>query len=480
MTPDPGDELDQLRRYADALDRAAEERLLVPVDPSLTRGSWSRGLRGWQPRLVVATAAAVAVMLVGLGLWWTDDGDGRDVVASDDDRDGTTTSSLASVAEGDVGRQTILGDDGCSVEVFPGAHRIEQGPLPGDPMFEPAEAHVVESGGLRAAIHVPGVMVTDLVGEDVELIEIDLGQAALWRRQAGDAGVDQEFSQVRYFRGGQEPCGSFTVTATGGTSAQRDQLAIEVANQLRPSGADETAATTTVAGEPGDEAGAPLIHAQDRYSAHRRVACLGIPYPNEQLTVPTGAEAEDNPAAAALRTWLADRVHDPQWAQRQTGWRHLHTEGQTEVYGHGEPSADRTFAEVHVDRAAAAGPSVSGYTAGCTPLTTPDTGQLVYFDLLAVDGSVVQLLASNVFCNGGNPIDPEQIAAEVYFGPGTVGLLLSAPSPDGPRTCPSNPPVRVSVDIGAPVAGRPITDLSTLPSWDATIPRVAAGRGPAG
>ncbi|HJR24076.1 MAG TPA: hypothetical protein VJ804_01275 [Acidimicrobiales bacterium] len=475
MTPDPGDELDQLRRYAEAVDRAAEDRLRLPMDvPSQPR--WTR-LEGWQPRLVLATAVALVVLLIGVGLWRSDDRDGSDVVASGDGRVGMTTSSLTSAAGGEVG-STIVGDDGCSVDVLPGGHRIEIGPLPIGGVFEPAAAHVVTSAGLRAEIHVPGVMVIDLVGEDVELVMIDLGQAALWRGRAGDPGAEDEFSQLRYFRGGQDRCGSFTVTATGGTSEQRDQLAMDLANQLRPAEADQVAATTVAPG-PAGGAGAPLIRARDRYSAHRRVACLGIPYPNERLTAPTGAEAEEDAAAVALRTWLAERAQDSQWAQRQTGWRHLHTEGQTEVYGHGEPSADRTLAEVHVDRSTAGGPSVSAYTAGCTPLARPETGGLVYFDLVAVDGSVVHLLALNSFCNGGSPIDPEQIAAEVFFGPGAVGLLLSAPAPSEAR-CPSNPPVRVSVEVGEPIAGRRITDLSTLPSWDATTPRVATGRGPAG
>ncbi|MDH4148074.1 MAG: META domain-containing protein, partial [Acidimicrobiia bacterium] len=99
------------------------------------------------------------------------------------------------------------------------------------PLFEPAAqsdlqtiAHVALGTTQVAEIHVPGLVVIDLVGERVEDIELRRGTAQVW--------FGPDFVQVRWFPGGQDPCGSFTVTVAGGTEDGNRHAAVDLADRI--------------------------------------------------------------------------------------------------------------------------------------------------------------------------------------------------------------------------------------------------------
>lgn len=79
-------------------------------------------------------------------------------------------------------------------------------------------------GSQVAEIHVPGLVLDDLVGEQVEEIELSRGTAHLW--------FGTDFVQVRWFTGSQEPCDSFTVTVAGGTEDGNRHAAVDLADRL--------------------------------------------------------------------------------------------------------------------------------------------------------------------------------------------------------------------------------------------------------
>jgi heat shock protein HslJ len=79
-------------------------------------------------------------------------------------------------------------------------------------------------GSQVVELHVPGLVLDDLVGERVEDIELGRGTASLW--------FGPDFVQVRWFTGGQEPCESFTVTVAGGNEDANRHAAVDFAERV--------------------------------------------------------------------------------------------------------------------------------------------------------------------------------------------------------------------------------------------------------
>lgn len=127
-----------------------------------------------------------------------------------------------------------------AVTVNPGAGRCSFG-IGGDPIVlsngpadpplfdtsgQPAQQTVVHTslGAQPAEIHVPGLVVIDLVGERVEDVQLRRGTAQVW--------FGADFVQVRWFTGSQEPCESFTVTVAGGTEDGNRHAAVDLAERV--------------------------------------------------------------------------------------------------------------------------------------------------------------------------------------------------------------------------------------------------------
>ena len=120
-------------------------------------------------------------------------------------------------------------------------------------------------GSQVAELHVPGVVLTDLVGERVEDVELERGTASIW--------FGPDFVQVRWFPGGQELCDSFTVTVSGGSEDANRHAAVALAERiLLPSdlgvvgvadldGTDWQLERSTIRGEPTEGTGSAFTFA---------------------------------------------------------------------------------------------------------------------------------------------------------------------------------------------------------------------------
>jgi hypothetical protein len=199
--------------WADAQRRVAEGPV-VPLAPVNGTGTRRRRPAPW---LAGAAAAVVALAAIGTA-----------VVTADDDAPVDTGPS----ADGDGGLDPVL------PTVYQAAGACKLGitgdPLPDPITVSPAETFVEGSvgtlieGSLNTtqtfAVQVPGQVVTDLVGERVEDIELDRGTAQAW--------FQTDAVQVRWFTGSQEPCESFTATVAGGTEDENRHAAVELAERV--------------------------------------------------------------------------------------------------------------------------------------------------------------------------------------------------------------------------------------------------------
>lgn len=190
-----------------------------------------------RPRwLAAAGVAAVAVLAVGTVA----------VLLDDDDQAVDTTPVTEPPADPAT---TIGGGDVCLVGIS--GDPIAMAPGPADPpLFDTSgqpEGQLVAHtmlGSQVAELHVPGLVLTDLVGERVEEVELARGTASIW--------FGPDFVQVRWFTGGQELCESFTVTVAGGTEDGNRHAAVDLADRvLLPSDLAESpgAALGTIEGE---------------------------------------------------------------------------------------------------------------------------------------------------------------------------------------------------------------------------------------
>jgi hypothetical protein len=202
--------------WAEAARRAETEPALPLVAAATRPGHTRRWL----------AAAAVGLLAIGTAA----------VVVNQDD--------TVDVGPGDPSRVT---DDTEDVTVYQANGACQLG-ITGDPPPEPAAVAPAEtfvagtvgtlvSGDLNATqtfeVQVPGQVVTDLVGERVEDIELERGTAQAWfRERAAVDGSLESVVQVRWFTGRQEACESFTVTVAGGTEDENRHAAVDLAERV--------------------------------------------------------------------------------------------------------------------------------------------------------------------------------------------------------------------------------------------------------
>ena len=197
--------------WADASQRA-EAGAVVPLPAA-------SGERARRPRWLVAVGvAAVAVLAVGTA---------AALLADDDQSVDTTPTTEPPAATGDP--TTVTGGV-CTVGITGEPIVMDAGPAADPPRFDPSGqpanqlvAHTM-LGSQVAELHVPGVVLTDLVGERVEDVELERGTASIW--------FGPDFVQVRWFPGGQELCESFTVTVSGGSEDANRHAAVAFAERV--------------------------------------------------------------------------------------------------------------------------------------------------------------------------------------------------------------------------------------------------------
>lgn len=146
-------------------------------------------------------------------------GDSSSDATEPEDVERTTTTTSEAVP---ISREAPC----ASITVDPGTFPVDSGPSGASSLVgqSVAVAHGTDSE-TTVDLHSPGIVVTDLVGERVEDVELSRGDAQMW--------LTDEFVQVRWFTGGQDRCDSFTVTASGGTESSQREAAVELANRVR-------------------------------------------------------------------------------------------------------------------------------------------------------------------------------------------------------------------------------------------------------
>ncbi|MEZ5140829.1 MAG: hypothetical protein R2711_19260 [Acidimicrobiales bacterium] len=200
------------------------------------------------------------------------------------------------------------------------------------------------------------------------------------------------------------------------------------------------------------------------------VSCGGTAYPRQALDSPTGAEADDDPAAAGLRALIADP--DGIGPIPETGWRRLYDEGGKAVFGNGTFGDD--YHEVELEERDGRY-EFDGSSMGCSAASVDVPGRsLASFGL--PDGELPDptattftVLVTEHSCTGGEAPGDRLGEPQIQYGADAVGLLFTAdPLPDGSYTCPGNPPQEVTVELSEPLGDRRIEDLSSYPPGDPT------------
>lgn len=169
--------------------------------------------RGRRPLRWLA-AAVVAVVAVGTSAVFLNDDDQR----------------VDSQPAGDLTQVTWFGaDPSCSFGITGEAPPLQPGFYAGSAfgpsgMAEDTAIHHGVLGDQPVEVSVPGQVVTDLVGERVEDIELERGSAQLW--------VNEQFVQVRWFPDAAERCESFTVTVYGESADAGRHAGVALAERM--------------------------------------------------------------------------------------------------------------------------------------------------------------------------------------------------------------------------------------------------------
>lgn len=214
--PDPFD-VDEARRALDAVPapdqwHEATRRAAAASVTTLDPGDSGRRRPGrW------LAVAAVAVLAVGTTAVLLDDDGHSDV----DTAPSTSTPPAAGTRV--VGDVCTIGIGGDPIVVDPGPADPPLFALSGQPEGQ-LVAHTRLGASQVAELHVPGLVLDDLVGERVEEVELERGTASVW--------FGPDFVQVRWFPGAQEPCESFTVTVTGSTEDGNRHAAVDLAERI--------------------------------------------------------------------------------------------------------------------------------------------------------------------------------------------------------------------------------------------------------
>lgn len=214
---------------------------------------------------------------------------------------------------------------------------------------------------------------------------------------------------------------------------------------------------------------APIAVDSERVSM--MVSCGGRPFPAEVLTAEGDAERDDHPAAAALRTLLADGNAADDLLP-QTGWRLAVSERDGAVYIADVPGGDPPFAEVSVRNEEGVW-RVEGY-GQCRP--TADVGPglgLAEFRVapgteLRPELTEIDVRVTERACNSGEDARGRIVEPAVIADATTVTVVFGVVPRPGEQACPSNPETPFTLRLPEPLGDRRLLDGSSVPPRDAT------------
>lgn len=190
-----------------------------------------------------------------------------------------------------------------------------------------------------------------------------------------------------------------------------------------------------------------------------------LAFPSSALDAPTGAELEPDPAASALRVFVAGPDAPTNWDPAPAWRRVLQTPQAVVFLGDSAASGARPFVAFSL--------SASGWTleaAGECHLRVvlPEglgsaTWEVDPASPITPDSTSVRVLAREIACSGGKDPSERMIAPVVIVDQDGVTILLAARILPGGHDCPGNPIVEVRVDLPEPIGERHLYDGGVFP-----------------
>lgn len=178
--------------------------------------------------------------------------------------------------------------------------------------------------------------------------------------------------------------------------------------------------------------------------------------------------ASDAPLVVALLTSVPVGVPVP-----QAGWRTLHRDDETALFGHFE---DPAGALLHSFENTMAGWSLRG-TRGCSlSLALPDGVGLMNVGLdpehpIDPDSVTLHLLVSQSACSSGASGVENMRPPEVIESATEVRIAIAVLLPEGNQTCQGNPTAPITIELQSPIGDRSLLDGMSVPpelleNWD--------------
>ena len=192
------------------------------------------------------------------------------------------------------------------------------------------------------------------------------------------------------------------------------------------------------------------------------------------LLAPGHEEEGTDPAAVALRTYLATAPAEEMSARPDIGW-HRVAQTATQVQFAGLDKTGRSW--FFVGFMFTNGTWTEGSSGTCAG-TVRRPGGLGRADwwldrdaapLAAADRSIHALVQENACASGRSPEGRIQAPSIAYFEDAIVITMSIRPLP-GDQDCPSNPAARFEIRLDQPIAGRRLLDGGVFPPRDAANP----------
>jgi hypothetical protein len=202
------------------------------------------------------------------------------------------------------------------------------------------------------------------------------------------------------------------------------------------------------------------------------VSCGGPDFPITLLDEPGRAERSDDPAAAALRTHLAQPGQDFNWLP-DAGWREVRrTDAEVNYVADALAGADPPYVEVSVTRDGdrwrvagwgqcrlqpSVGPGLGLASFRVAPEAEPGPGT-----------TEIPVLVTERACNSGQDARGRIVEPQVIVGGDAITVVFAVRPREGEHECPSNPETPHLLVLPEPLGNRTLLDGSEIPARDAT------------
>jgi hypothetical protein len=263
------------------------------------------------------------------------------------------------------------------------------------------------------------------------------------------------------------------VAACGGSSASPAASGSGSASgSARPSGS--AAVSGAPSEQPSGSAGASAAPSASGAVAAQLIACdpAGPAFPVSNLQNETGAEQADNPAAKALRDFLASPNGS---ALPANDWREFLRTKNTVLYGQDDPSGQ---AGVYVfAKAALSGSSWNVPDSGqCHPRTwyANSYGVAADWKLGAKTSKTTtqfRALVTEAACAGGKTAAGRIAKPRIDYGDKEITITVAVKPLEGAQDCGTNPATPLTIKLSEPIGTRKLFNGGPYPSVEVTQPK---------